>query len=210
MRRIRALTVGALGGLVLLAAGGITPGSALAQAYPWPGGFPGYGDFPGSGSIPPFGGIPGPGGFPGYGGYPGFGGYPGYGGYPSPGGMFGPGGLPGFGPGGGSPGYGAYPSTGASGGSTAATTPTQNRRLTISDFYFLPAEISFPAGTQVTWLNQGQTQHTTTSVTRGQWDSGTIDPGRSWAATYSVPGTYEYYCTIHPDEMRARLTITAS
>src|SRR5262249_22300750 len=98
MRRVRALSM-ALGGLVLLAPGGITPGSALAQAYPWPGGLPGYGEFPGSGSVSGFGGFPGPGGFPGFGGYPGVGGYPGYGGYPSPGGMFGPGRVPGIGPG---------------------------------------------------------------------------------------------------------------
>jgi plastocyanin len=175
MCKLRALSVWALAGLVLLVASGLTTGPALAQGYPWPGGFPGYGS------------------------------------YPNPGGMFGPGGFPGFGPGSGLPGYGSYPGPGASGGSTAAaTTPTQNVRLTINDFYFLPAEISFPAGTQIAWANQGQTQHTTTSVTGGQWDSGPINPGSRWAARFSVPGTYEYYCTIHPDQMRARLTITAS
>jgi len=60
------------------------------------------------------------------------------------------------------------------------------------------------------WTNEGQNPHTTTSVAGGQWDSGTIQPGNRWAASFSVPGTYEYYCTIHPDQMRASLTITAS
>jgi plastocyanin len=83
-------------------------------------------------------------------------------------------------------------------------------RLRINDFYFLPAQISFPAGTQITWVNEGQTAHTTTSAVGGQWDSGAIQPGNQWAASFSVPGTYEYYCTIHPDQMRATLTITAS
>jgi plastocyanin len=222
VHRIRARSAGALGGLLLLVTGGLTPGWALAQGYPWPGGYPGYGDSAGPGGVPGFGGFPVPGGFPGPGGLPGFGGYPGvggfpgygaypgYGGYPSPGGMVGPGGVPGFGPGGGYPGAGAYPSASGSGGSTVATTPTQSVRMTINDFYFRPAEISFPAGTQITWVNRGQTQHTTTSVTRGQWDSDSINPGGSWAAVFSVPGTYEYNCTFHPDEMRARLTITAS
>jgi plastocyanin len=79
--------------------------------------------------------------------------------------------------------------------------------LTIGDNYFLPAEISVPAGTQVTWLNTGSVRHTTTAS--GLWDSGAIDPGARWAAVFRVPGTYDYACTIHP-EMRARLTITAS
>jgi len=83
-------------------------------------------------------------------------------------------------------------------------------RLTINDFYFRPAEISIPAGTEISWLNEGQTAHTTTSVVSDQWDSGSIQPGNRWAASFSVPGTYEYYCSIHPDQMRARLTITAS
>jgi plastocyanin len=199
-----------LASLVLSVAGGLTTRTALAQGYPWPGGFPGYGDFPGPGAIPGFSPFPMPGGWPGFGASPGFGGFPGYGGYPStPGGVYGPGGLPGFGPG--VAGSGSYPSTATSSrAAPAAASSGQNVQLAINDFYFRPAEISFPAGTQISWLNQGQTQHTTTSVASGQWDSGPINPGSAWAARFSVPGTYEYYCTIHPDQMRARLTITPS
>ncbi len=103
------------------------------------------------------------------------------------------------------PSYGSYASTGTT---TASSTATQRVLLTMGDNVFFPAEISVPAGTQVTWLNNGRQRHTTTAS--GLWDSGAVEPGSRWAAVYRVPGSYDYLCTIHPDEMRGRLTITSS
>ncbi len=106
------------------------------------------------------------------------------------------------------PGYGGAANYGLSGGASPAAAPTQHVRLTIGDNLFFPAEISVPAGTEITWLNTGQTRHTTTAS--GLWDSGPIEPGGRWSAVFRVPGTYDYICTIHPDEMHGRLTITPS
>ncbi len=113
----------------------------------------------------------------------------------------------------GSAGYGYAGSSGSTGSaapsaSRAGAAPTQRVQLAIDDFVFFPAEISFPAGTEITWVNAGRTQHTTTAP--GLWDSRPIASGGRWAAMFAVPGTYDYICTIHPDLMQGRLTITAS
>ena len=78
--------------------------------------------------------------------------------------------------------------------------------LAIGDNFFLPAQISFPVGTQIAWVNNGGVQHTVTAP--GIWDSGTIAPGGRWAAIFAIPGEFGYECTIHP-EMRGNVTITA-
>jgi plastocyanin len=54
------------------------------------------------------------------------------------------------------------PSAGATG-----TTTT----VSIQDFFFSPADVSVPAGTTVTWVNEGNVPHTVTSDD-GQFDSG--------------------------------------
>jgi plastocyanin len=115
-----------------------------------------------------------------------------------------------------SPGIGMFPGFGGcaslgplSGmrvGDRAVATPTQRVRLAMGDNYFFPAEISVPVGTQVAWVNSGRNPHTTTVP--GVWDSGTLNPGGRWAAIFAVAGTFDYLCTIHPDEMRGRLIVT--
>ena len=52
-------------------------------------------------------------------------------------------------------------------------------------------------GTKVTWSNQDNTQHTSTSNT-GLWDSGVISVGGSYSVTFNQTGTYPYHCNIHP------------
>jgi hypothetical protein len=32
----------------------------------------------------------------------------------------------------------------------------------------------------------------------GLFDSGPFKPGQSWTHTFTKPGTYTYFCTIHP------------
>ena len=175
------------------------PGAGWPGAYGlgYPGGWPGaYGLGYGGGWGSPYG-YGYPGGWPGsYGlGYPG-GGWPGgYGlggsGYPGGGFLSQPGAAP------------AAPGGGQA--SQPAAAQVTASRLTIGDNYFLPAQISFPAGSRLSWYNSGNSPHTVTSP--GNWDSGSIAPGSRWAADFRQPGTYSYQCTIHP-EMQAVLTIT--
>jgi plastocyanin len=49
----------------------------------------------------------------------------------------------------------------------------------------------------VVWTNNDNVTHTVTSTT-GVFDSGLLPPGQSWNYTFTYPGTFNYYCTIHP------------
>src|SRR5262249_36503991 len=75
--------------------------------------------------------------------------------------------------------------------------------ITIYDNFFLPSEITVPVGTTVTWMNHGNVSHTTTSA--GVWDSGRLGPHQHWSAVFAVKGTFDYVCTIHPNEMRGKI-----
>ena len=191
-----------VGAACLLLAVGPLAARTDAQVPPGYGGYPGLGGYPGTGTVPDPSSYYGPGGLAGALGLAGLGGLPGYGMFPGMGGPYGMGrGVP-------FPGLPGSQNAAPPGSASGAANPTQNLRLTMGDNLFFPAEISVPAGTQITWLNSGNTQHTTTAS--DLWDSGAIAPGERWAAVFRVPGTYDYLCTIHPDEMRGRLTITRS
>jgi len=53
-----------------------------------------------------------------------------------------------------------------------------------------------PAGGVIEWANTGAQAHTVTSS--GNFDSGMIAPGTSWANEFDTPGTYQYTCSPHP------------
>jgi len=67
----------------------------------------------------------------------------------------------------------------------------------MEDYRFLPTRVSVPAGTTVSWKNNGSTTHTATD-TKGAWDTGDVAPGQTGSLTLSTPGTYTYSCIPHP------------
>lgn len=72
---------------------------------------------------------------------------------------------------------------------------------------FSPVEIAVAAGTTVTWTNLDSIPHTTTSDD-AQWDSGSMGPRGSFEFNFAEPGTYEYFCAIHPGSMRATVIVS--
>jgi plastocyanin len=62
---------------------------------------------------------------------------------------------------------------------------------------FLPSRIEIAAGTTVTWTNNDPLAHTVTADD-GTWDSGTIEPGKTFSRTFTQPGEYTVHCTPHP------------
>jgi len=52
-------------------------------------------------------------------------------------------------------------------------------------------------GTTVRWTNEDQLQHSVTAD-NGAFDSGLIEPGRSYERVFDRPGDYAYHCTPHP------------
>jgi plastocyanin len=67
----------------------------------------------------------------------------------------------------------------------------------IHDFTFMPKSVTVKAGTVVTWTNQDDIPHTVTSTTQ-QFRSKALDTDDKFTFTFSTPGTYEYFCSLHP------------
>jgi plastocyanin len=67
----------------------------------------------------------------------------------------------------------------------------------IKDFEFSPPSLTVPAGTTVTWTNNGERRHTVTSTT-GAFGSTGLSNGDTFAQTLTQPGAYQYFCSLHP------------
>ncbi len=83
---------------------------------------------------------------------------------------------------------------------TAGAQQGQNVTVMMEDNFFEAANITVPAGSTVTWVQNGNNPHTTTSYD-GLWDSGIIEGGSggTFSFTFEEPGTYDYFCIPHED-----------
>ncbi len=69
--------------------------------------------------------------------------------------------------------------------------------IKIDNFSFTPATITVPAGTQVRWTNRDDIPHTV--VSDGQvFKSKALDTDEQFMFTFAKPGTYKYFCSLHP------------
>jgi plastocyanin len=67
----------------------------------------------------------------------------------------------------------------------------------IQSFAFNPVTITVTAGTTVKWTNKDGTTHTITSTTN-VFDSGNVLNNGTFSFTFATPGTYPYFCKLHP------------
>ncbi len=67
----------------------------------------------------------------------------------------------------------------------------------IDNFSFSPTELSIASGTRVTWINHDDIPHTIVA-TEKQFASPVMDTDDKFVFEFSKPGTYRYYCSIHP------------
>ncbi len=86
--------------------------------------------------------------------------------------------------------------------------PATPGSVSIFDNGYTPAALSIAEGSTVTWTNTGAAPHTATDRS-GRFDSGFLMTGDTFSQTFTTAGTYEYFCTIHP-EMVATITVTGS
>lgn len=78
----------------------------------------------------------------------------------------------------------------------------------IAGFAFAPQAITVTAGDSITWTNQDEAPHTVTTSSGPQpISSPSLSKGQSFTFRFTVPGTYSYYCAVHPD-MRAQVVVT--
>jgi amicyanin len=76
----------------------------------------------------------------------------------------------------------------------AATTVQVN----IFNYKFDPETVTIAVGTTVTWTNKDEIPHTVASSDKSFKGSSGLDTGDSYSYTFTKPGTYKYYCTLHP------------
>ena len=84
---------------------------------------------------------------------------------------------------------------------------------------FRPEILTVDAGATVTWKQEDAGAHTVTSGTveqggggvtempDGRFDSGDIATGKTFRFTFDEPGTYPYFCEIHPATMRGEVRV---
>ena len=94
-------------------------------------------------------------------------------------------------------------SPGAAAGAPARKPATH--AATIEGTSFQPATLTVHLGDTIVWTNKDPFPHTVTSKTGG-FDSGAIQPGKSWKFKLTKKGDFEYICSFHTT-MKAMLRV---
>ena len=75
----------------------------------------------------------------------------------------------------------------------------------IDNFSFSPATLEIKAGTMVTWTNADDIPHTVVSNDK-VFKSKALDTDEKFSFTFDKPGTYPYFCSLHP-KMTAKVVV---
>ena len=103
--------------------------------------------------------------------------------------------------------------SGSGGGSCPGTASgsgsgTADVKVSATDqLQFTPTTTTAKVGQVVQWTNTGTVLHNITFPAGCLTDAG-FQPGATWSIKFTVAGTYNYQCTIHPG-MTAKLTVTS-
>jgi len=66
----------------------------------------------------------------------------------------------------------------------------------IGNFTFGPQELKVKSGTTITWTNEDDIPHTV--VSPNNFRSKVLDTDGAFSFTFTTPGTYKYFCSLHP------------
>jgi plastocyanin len=97
-------------------------------------------------------------------------------------------------------------------GAVAGAAPTRAvargpNEIGIDNFQFTPPALSITKGTRVTWINDDDVPHIIASA-KGQFaPSPLLDTNQKFSYSFDKPGTYPYYCSLHP-KMQGTVTVT--
>jgi plastocyanin len=81
---------------------------------------------------------------------------------------------------------------------TRRTTPLAPNQIGIDNFQFSPRTLTIKAGTTITWINNDDVPHLIVNVQRAFKQSPVLDTDQRFSATLTKPGTYNYFCSLHP------------
>ena len=80
---------------------------------------------------------------------------------------------------------------------SAAPAQSSTAEVKIDNFSFGPATLTVAVGTTVTWTNRDDIPHTVVSDDK-VFKSKVLDTDEKFSFTFTKPGTYAYFCSIHP------------
>ena len=87
----------------------------------------------------------------------------------------------------------------------AAMQTATAHEVVMDNFSFSPATASVPTGTTVTWTNRDDVPHNVVS-TEQKFKSHVLDTDEQFSQRFDAPGTYPYFCSIHP-KMTGRIVV---
>ena len=70
--------------------------------------------------------------------------------------------------------------------------------VSIDNFTFKPATLTVKAGTTITWTNRDDIPHGIASSNNTFTRSKALDTEDTFSFTFTTPGTYQYFCYLHP------------
>ena len=92
-------------------------------------------------------------------------------------------------------------------GHETAAKEAAGTQVVIDNFSFTPAAITVAPGTQVTWTNRDDIPHTVVSTDKDKKiKSKALDTNDTFSFTFTDPGTYDYFCSLHP-KMTAKIIV---
>jgi plastocyanin len=81
----------------------------------------------------------------------------------------------------------------------------EEANVTIKEYAYGPAQLTVAAGTKVTWTNHDQVPHTVVEEGK-KFRSAALDTNDSYSFVLTQPGTYRYFCSLHP-QMVGTITV---
>ena len=79
----------------------------------------------------------------------------------------------------------------------AASALAADTEVKIDHHAFIPQRVAVKAGTTVTWINDDDVPHTVASSAK-LFKSKALDTGDKFSFTFTTPGAYQYFCSVHP------------
>ena len=77
----------------------------------------------------------------------------------------------------------------------------------IDNFNFTPTPLTVKAGTPITWINKDDVPHLIVSTQNKFKASPVLDTDQRYGITLKTPGTYDYFCSLHP-KMQGKIVVT--
>jgi plastocyanin len=88
---------------------------------------------------------------------------------------------------------------------SSAQTAPETIDVKIDNFTFGPADVTVKAGSTITWTNRDDIPHTVVSTDKVV-KSKVLDTDDHFSFTFASPGTFTYFCSIHP-KMTGRIVV---